>query len=189
MVLLSVAAAASAGVINFDKNVPKKAMHGTIADHSVGHRTLKNDIVTSEKIVNHTILCVDLQLALCQKLSAPAVAGPKGDTGPAGPQGSQGPQGAPGATGATGPKGDTGPAGPAGPAGRASEPTIVSETGNQLATATCPAGTTIVGGGGKVQFGRLAQSYPSSTTAWTVVGPQRLKTWPQNQVSAYAICG
>ena len=97
---------------------------------------------------------------------ATGATGQKGDTGPQGPQGIQGPQGdkgdagPQGIQGATGPqgiqgpkgdKGDTGPAGPAGGAGSLSTTSVgvCGESrvpGVKTATATCPAGTKVVGG-------------------------------------------
>lgn len=85
-----------------------------------------------------------------------------------GPKGDQGPQGEPGATGAPGPKGDkgeqgvagpAGPQGPAGPSGIAEYRTVytdgtapfgftqVGAFGTAEATATCPEGWRVVGGG------------------------------------------
>jgi hypothetical protein len=53
----------------------------------------------------------------------------------------------------------------------ASEPAVPPAFTNRTATATCPAGTFVVGGGASLAD-RVAQSlddsYPSSTTAWTV---------------------
>lgn len=90
-------------------------------------------------------------------------AGPQGLTGPvgpAGPQGPTGPMGPAGATGATGPAGPTGATGPAGPTGPAPDlttllgrtVTVVASTsvtpGNfGVASANCPTGYEVVGGG------------------------------------------
>jgi hypothetical protein len=78
----------------------------------------------------------------------------RGTRGPRGRRGPKGPQGAPGAKGATG---ATGPAGPTGPAGTFGSVTEVKGPTTFLAgfgagavgisTATCPANTTLVGGG------------------------------------------
>ncbi|MFB9371386.1 SH3 domain-containing protein [Kitasatospora albolonga] len=87
--------------------------------------------------------------------------GPKGDPGAAGTAGAQGPKGDPGAAGAQGPKGDPGAAGAQGPKGdpgpaktletqevvgaTVNEPS--AKDGKVTATAVCPAGTKVVGGG------------------------------------------
>jgi hypothetical protein len=82
--------------------------------------------------------------------------GPQGPTGPAGPTGvpgPAGPTGPQGLTGATGAQGPAGPNGPPGPAGSLAGYQIVSfdteklDTDEQIAVATCPAGTHILGGG------------------------------------------
>lgn len=90
--------------------------------------------------------------------------GPQGPAGPAGPPGAKGEQGLPGAPGAAGPPGAegptgavgaTGPAGPAGPPGPAGPTTLrvlnepacdnkcelICNTGEKLASVTCPGGT------------------------------------------------
>ena len=85
--------------------------------------------------------------------------GLKGDTGLTGATGPQGPQGDTGATGATGPQGPqgatgaTGATGPQGPAGGVSGYEIVSVTVERSAspfssaTAACPDGKSVLGGG------------------------------------------
>lgn len=97
--------------------------------------------------------------------------GPRGDQGPQGVQGPAGPKGdkgEPGVTGAPGPKGDigergvagpAGPQGPSGPSGIAEYRTVytdgtaplgftqVGAFGTAEATATCPEGWRVVGGG------------------------------------------
>jgi hypothetical protein len=103
-------------------------------------------------------------------------AGAKGDTGPAGAKGDTGPAGAKGDTGPAGLKGDTGPAGakgdtgargatgPAGQAGKDASSTVTHVTGSPVgfgrdgsatATATCPAGTSVIAGGHDVTGGGL----------------------------------
>ena len=63
-------------------------------------------------------------------------------------------------------------------------------------TATCTGGKVIVGGGGQVtttQAGRAAllESYPSSSTVWTVVGVVTTSMTGGNtaRATAYAVCG
>ena len=97
----------------------------------------------------------------------PGPVGPAGPTGATGPQGPAGPAGPTGATGAPGPIGPTGPqgltgqpgvagpAGPAGPAGAGIQTQIIigsnsaapAGSGTVQATATCPPGEHITGGG------------------------------------------
>jgi len=90
-------------------------------------------------------------------------AGPKGDTGATGATGPAGPKGDTGATGATGPTGAqgeagaTGPAGPPGPAGISGYEIVVAvgpfvDNGGGLfgATALCPAGKSVIGGGARI---------------------------------------
>jgi hypothetical protein len=59
-------------------------------------------------------------------------------------------------------------------------------------TATCPAGKTLMAGGGQISAGSvskvfIAQSYPSSSTAWTVVAVSTANA-PSTVVTAYAMC-
>jgi hypothetical protein len=94
-----------------------------------------------------------------------------------------------GATGATGPSG----------AGGLSDYQIVSgsvsansTTSPKTATATCPSGTSALGGGGvTVNNGSgtlsLTNSYPSSSTVWTVTAARQSGSgnWT---VQAYVVC-
>ncbi len=101
----------------------------------------------------------------------PAARGPRGPKGPPGPHGPQGPagpqgpkgdpgergsQGLAGLPGPAGPKGDTGATGATGPAGKLTTANIVRVTGANTAvppgasadaTAPCPEGSTVLGGG------------------------------------------
>jgi hypothetical protein len=64
-------------------------------------------------------------------------------------------------------------------------------------TATCTGGAKLLGGGGQVTTAgdisktAIIQSYPSSSTVWTVVGAitSGLGGSTTAQVTAYAICG
>ena len=147
----------------------------------------------------------------------PGPAGPQGPQGDAGPAGPQGPQGDPGTAGVQGPqgaageKGDAGPVGPQGPQGEPGpsgaqriEGAVVSSpaaygSGNQTtATATCPEGKTILGGGARVtssngaEDGRviLSSSYPSDDHTWTAIATVRstLAADVTMDVQAFALC-
>ena len=121
----------------------------------------------------------------------PGPQGPKGDTGAGGPAGEPGLKGDTGAvgpkgdTGAVGPKGDTGAVGPQGPPGPADSQVIGPVTATTpasaplgtvaTATATCPAGTKVMGGGMSISVSVAGQrsrvstdsNYPSAPDAWT----------------------
>jgi hypothetical protein len=69
--------------------------------------------------------------------------------------------------------------------------TVVTAT----ASVACPAGQTLLGGGGAVTTTdtldnvQLTSSYPSALDTWTVTGSANIgpgKTWT---IKAYAICG
>jgi collagen triple helix repeat protein len=102
--------------------------------------------------------------------------GPAGSQGPAGPAGAQGPSGADGAPGPTGPQGPPGPSDSQVTAAVSATTPVSAPLGTvATATATCPAGTKILGGGIQisvsvaVQQSRVAtrESYPSAADAWT----------------------
>jgi hypothetical protein len=95
--------------------------------------------------------------------------------------------------------------GPAGPQGPAGTPGIVAAglqrvtvytdygadtpaTGN--ATATCPAGKRVVGGGGKTEgsVGTITKSYPTADLSGWVVNAIRAKSDKPWRVTAVAIC-
>ena len=97
--------------------------------------------------------------------------GPQGATGPPGPAGPQGLQGLPGQTGQPGPPGQPGtqgPVGPPGPQGSYISQTCVCDTGTTVCGCTCPAGTTLTGGGG------ACNSVPPITTS----SPQLIQSIP-----------
>lgn len=131
--------------------------------------------------------------------------GAQGDPGPQGAQGDPGVQGPPGSVGPAGPTGPAGATGPAGPAGSQRVPgtpvtSAVNAPQNTLVTATasCPAGKVLLGGGAHVtttatQKSRalLVSSYASSATVWTaigVVGTGSLGSGNTMTVTAYALC-
>ena len=129
-------------------------------------------------------------------------AGPEGPMGPAGPQGEQGPEGPQGESGPAGPEGPAGPAGsrgeqglegPAGPPGEqgpagisgytiaSRDCTMAALPGDSsrafcAATANCPSGRRVLGGGvdgGTCFVGSVNVSAPSGTSSWVgiFVGP------------------
>ena len=164
--------------------------------------------------------------------------GPQGPTGAQGargfpgPTGPQGPVGATGPAGAPGPKGATGPEGPAGTGTGSSRRALTSSvvegtpvtsaaspaTGTTVsATATCPTGRVLLGGGAQVANGELTvlpsaststtkattatsatqtgvallTSEPSTARSWKAVG---VVTGPMGagatmSVQAYVVCG
>jgi hypothetical protein len=143
--------------------------------------------------------------------------GPVGAQGPRGETGSTGARGSTGATGAAGPAGPAGPIGPVGPQGLQGVQGPAGPSGSQLvvgtpvvsapatprqtlvtATATCPAGKTLLGGGGHItttanQKDRavLVSSYPSTTGTWTVIGVVAVGNLPAGRtmtVTAHALC-
>jgi hypothetical protein len=153
-------------------------------------------------------------------------AGPQGIHGVAGPAGAVGLPGTAGAKGATGPQGPAGPAGPRGASGVTSssvvEGTPVSSTADPAtgsvttATASCPTGRVLLGGGGQVADGALSgpnskaaptststsstangtgvallSSFPTSARAWRAVGVVTgpLSAGTTMTVEAYVVCG
>ena len=102
--------------------------------------------------------------------------------------------------GIPGPAGPTGPAGPPGPAGSSrvvGSPVTITGPGLGLigtATAACPSGTVLLGGGAQVDHSgvvvtALESSYPSSTTVWTATAAALLMGRRDTMtVTAYALC-
>jgi hypothetical protein len=105
-----------------------------------------------------------------------------GDRGPAGPEG---------------PAGAQGPAGPAGPAGTSGISSLELRTaalpvpalGPASATATCPAGKKVTGGGwsGLGPGLQITQSYPAATLQGWTVDAHSLSGIPHS-VTVYALC-
>jgi hypothetical protein len=128
-----------------------------------------------------------------------------GDNGVKGATGATGVTGSPGTQGPTGPTGKTGETGPTGLASSQIITGANAQSANapavgfqQPATAKCPTGKTLLGGGGKVagaggataQMVALAESYPSASDTWTVVGTVIGTMSGGNKISvtAYAVC-
>ena len=118
--------------------------------------------------------------------------GPPGEQGPQGeqgPPGEQGLQGEPGLAGVPGPQGSPGPQGEPGPPGPAPELVYRTQAGVFTATAMCPAGYKVTGGG----YINLSIGFSPSLTAsapnfggdgWTVVVTSLLAP----AIQAYAVC-
>ena len=138
-------------------------------------------------------------------------AGPRGTEGPQGETGSQGARGPAGPAGPTGPTGPTGPVGPQGPQGDPGPSGSQLVTGTPVtsapatprqtlttATATCPAGTVLLGGGAQITTtatqkdrAELVSSYPSATDTWTAIGVVAIAALPFGRtmtVTAHALC-
>jgi hypothetical protein len=119
---------------------------------------------------------------------APGAAGAKGATGEKGPQGPKGDTGAPGAPGK---QGEPGPAGPVNLTYVTGAPVSVSSHTIGNASATCPAGTNVVGGGVYSVFSQYNEidvdsSFPDTTTSWKAfVSNISVKN---QTIRAYAIC-
>jgi hypothetical protein len=131
----------------------------------------------------------------------PGIQGPPGPPGQKGDKGDRGIQGPPGPPGPKGDKGDPGDPGPPGASGLSGLQIVTSPSllvglfdfGH--AEATCPAGKTLIGGGGRIgspggfasaDAGYLEQSYPSGNT-WFVRG-HNTGPWIDVDLVAYAIC-
>ncbi|MGZ4386754.1 MAG: hypothetical protein ACXVZO_07470 [Gaiellaceae bacterium] len=111
-----------------------------------------------------------------------------GQVGPAGPQGSAGP------AGATGPQGKTGPGGPPGISGYTIVKNSASVYGNNIgAAASCPSGTSVIGGGGDVTsgtsaFGPFRTDGLPDANGWVVRYQMAAAGNFNLSVDAYAIC-
>ncbi|MEO5676999.1 MAG: hypothetical protein ABIQ84_05590 [Usitatibacter sp.] len=121
--------------------------------------------------------------------------GALGPQGPAGADGAIGLQGPTGPAGATGQQGLAGPVGPQGPGAAAgfqifeviSAPTVVTILDGVIsATAICPAGSVVTGGGYRT-LGALIESTRMSGNGWTVHGfTEKLLATPS--FTALAVC-
>lgn len=120
---------------------------------------------------------------------AKGATGAAGAAGPAGATGATGPAGSTGATGATGPTGPTGATGLSGYERVQGAVVNTTPLASNTATATCPAGKVVVGGGFTMGANDafMTESYPSSTTVWTVK-VFTSATFSAYQLTAYAIC-
>lgn len=105
--------------------------------------------------------------------------GPQGQTGATGPAGQAGPEGAVGAAGPAGPAGPMGPQGVSGPPGVSGYVLVVAESALNSASpkgaiATCPANTSVLGGGGRY---RLTESGVSGPLVLTENAPVFERSW------------
>jgi len=192
----SVAVAAGALVLSVGGTATAAAL--------LGSRDIKNDSLRSVDVRNETLRGVDvrnhsLRLRELTRSAHQQLQGEDGAMGPAGPQGPAGPEG---------PQGPTGPEGPAGPQGVVANTTIVTGTAalttvaplvgetSGVSTATCPAGTRLLGGGANLAQGPAAgvraavsASYPSSATTWSATAVVTLTGSGAASITAYAVCG
>lgn len=149
----------------------------------------------------------------------PGKAGPPGKTGPPGADGKDGQDGQDGQDGldgedgfdgldgVDGKDGKDGPPGPPGPPGSLATQIVAGSTGSTAsdalsgtrfeATAGCPAGMKVLGGGGQVavsvaeQLGRatLVESFPTDESTWKVVGAVTTTLEGSSaSISAWAVC-
>jgi len=136
----------------------------------------------------------------------PGPTGPAGPTGATGPQGPAGPAGPTGATGATGPAGPigpqgipglpgvAGPAGPAGPAGAGIQTQIIIAQNDAVpagtvtvqASALCPAGEHITGGG---YFSRQVNGLPPNQRPSVNVVENRPYHVPNSVIEEWLVSG
>jgi hypothetical protein len=156
------------------------ALTGTsyaVATGSIGSREIKNNIIRSKDIRNDQVRSADVRdgSLLARDFKAGEL----------------------GATGAQGPKGDTGLPGEPGMSGyvQVNAFSAGDSSQEQSATATCPQGTKVVGGGAVINTGgsrvdlALASSLPiSDGSGWAASGVETTAhagTWT---VNARAIC-
>jgi hypothetical protein len=104
----------------------------------------------------------------------PGMPGPKGDPGPAG---DPGPKGDPGAPGLPGPRGEPGPPGITGlrtftvPGVALAAPCLPAASSTTVIDCVCPAGTSVVSGGGDAGAGSgrfLRESRALNATTWRI---------------------
>jgi len=153
-----------------------------IKNNTVASADLRNNSVATQDVKNNSLTSLDIQDG---SLKTSDFAPGQLTTGPVGPAG---PAGAPGATGATGPAGVPGISG-------LEIVTVSSATdslGLKLATASCPVGKKVIGGGGRLVgasgFVALDESYPLGTTQYRVYGSEVNPTASNWRVDAFAIC-
>jgi hypothetical protein len=151
----------------------------SLPKNSVGTNQLKNNAVNSRKVKNHSLLAADFKPGQLR-------AGPTGKTG------AQGPTGPPGVQGVQGPAGLQGDPGVSGykqvdsfSPGDSSSP--------QNASADCPVGMTVIGGGAAVFPSddpvAIIQSTPlADGTGWVATAYETSPVAGNWDVDARAIC-
>lgn len=172
-------------------------------------RQIKNGSITGADVRNGSLSASDITGDFQGRPGATGPAGPMGLPGAAGAQGADGqpgPEGAAGPAGPKGQKGDQGESGPQGPAGPAGGTVVVGQPVSSepaagpavtvTATASCPAGETVLGGGAEATTNdtankvQLISSRPEGDSGWTAVGVVAvgLGNGKKLTVTPYVIC-
>lgn len=109
------------------------------------------------------------------------VTGPEGPEGPVGPQGSEGPAGAPGLSGVE--------------VVTADGPFVITFSGVSAATASCPAGKSVIGGGvgmgqlfGSISTQQVRESRPVTTSPQGWYGELEANVSDDWQTRVFAVC-
>jgi hypothetical protein len=181
---------------------------GAYAADRISSKEIESDAVRSAHIKDGQVASADVRDGSLLKNDFAAgqlPAGAQGPAGPAGPKGPAGPQGVAGPEGPEGPRGPEGPAGPTGPTGQTGAPglsgveMVTASNNSQIvrleasATATCPAGKRVIGGGADLNSPfperktGIVVSRPLGNTGWIATG----RTYEPNtgvNITAYAIC-
>jgi hypothetical protein len=160
-----------------------------LARNSIGTAQIKNSAVSGTKVATNAVSSRKVKDGSLLSVDFKAGQLPRGPQGPAGPKGDPG---APSAIGQPGPKGDKGDTGPAGiSSGRQDvlgAPVTVPAGGYAVATATCPAGKKVIGGGGGSKSSTIPISSmgPEGGSLWVV---RATNTGPSTDyVHAEAVC-
>jgi hypothetical protein len=160
------------------------ALSGTaVAGALITGANVKNNSLSGLDILNESLGTNDVKNGSLLPKDFKAGKLPAGQQGPAGPAGPQGP---------------AGPAGPQGANGVSGlqivfESTVVDSDTQKSVTASCPAGKTVVAGGGFAFGGvfpdqvALVASYPSGN-GWRVVAHELDAYVPNWYARAFAIC-
>ena len=142
-------------------------------------------VITSAQIKNGTIQTADI--------SAKAKTALKGNRGPAGPAGARGATGAAGPAGPQGAQGLQGLQGAQGIQGIQGSPGLTGVqyvigqgvAGEGSATATCPTGKFVIGGGASTSSGWFYRSEPTDNSSWTASADGGAT---DATVTAFAVC-
>ncbi|MCK9249249.1 MAG: collagen-like protein [Solirubrobacteraceae bacterium] len=168
-------------------SLPKNSVGSAqIKNRSVQSVDLKNKAVTNAKVAGNAITSTkvkDGSLLAKDFKSGELPGGQQGPAGPQGPQGEKGDKGDPGAPGANGTNGVSGYQLVTGPV------VNVAAAGSAQATAVCPAGKRVLGGGYTTSSSTgvtMNRSSPSSATTWYVRVTNT--TGAAKTINAQAIC-